>query len=329
MRSSVVILKKVVVPCVAVCLCAGWSARERAATFGAKASIEVHVVDEEGEVVSNALVKVYFGMSIREGKEVKGKTDSRGVFPAQGKTTGEIYIDVEQPGYYNSTRHLKFFDESTADVKKGKWHPYGRRERIILRRIGNPVSLLRYGRTIPIPETNTWFGFDMELKDFVAPYGKGKKADFDVKMQWDGLPPISSQFDSVVIRFRDKGSGVYQVQRYDESDFKWVHQANEDGYVPTELHFSKRRIKGGYEKGGFDERHPLVCRTRCRFDTDGNMIAANYSLITRFGSSSSWKGKALFVFSCFFNPVVNDRNLEEQNIYNTPNFRAIGGFDND
>ena len=325
MRSSVVILKKIMLPCVAVCLCTGWSARERAEMYGAKASVEVHVVDEEGEVVSNALVKVYFGMSIREGKEVKGKTDSRGVFPAQGKTTGEIYINVEYVGYYNSTRHLKFFDESTADVKKGKWHPYGRRERIILRRIGNPVPLLRYGDGLVIPKTNTWFGFDMEMKDFVAPHGKGTEADFEVLMQWDGKPPVSSQFDSLSVRFPGKGSGVYKVQRYDESDFKWVHQANETGYVPTELHFSKRRVNGVYEKNEFDKRYPLVCRSRCRFDADGRLISANYSLLTNLGGGASWEKKVLFGVSYFFNCKPNDRSLEEQNIYNTPNFGTIGG----
>jgi len=316
-----------VVGLISLCyMCVIGDERERAEMYGAKASIEVQVTNEEGETVSNALVKIYFGMSVREGKEVKGKTNAGGVFEGQGKTTGEIYIDVEHAGFYNSTRHLRLFDETSAEVKKGKWQPYGRKEKIVLRRIGIPVSLLRYGKTIPIPETNTWFGFDMEVKDFVAPNGKGVTADFDVQIQWDGLPPTSSLFDSVAIRFRDKGSGAYQVQRCDESDFKWVHQANVDGYSQTELHFSKRRVVGGYEKFGFDEKRPVVCRTRCRFDADGNMIAANYSLITRLGSGSSWQGKALFVFSCFFNPTVNDRNLEEQNIYNTQNFRTIGGF---
>ena len=326
MRSLIAVLQKAVTPCVIACLCAGWNARERAATFGAKASIEVRVVDEEGDVVSNAVVKVYFGMSVREGKEVKGKTDANGLFSAQGKTTGEIYIDVEHTGYYNSTRHLKFFDETTSDVKNGKWQPYGRREQLILRHIGNPVPLLRYGGAIAVPKTNSWFGFDMEMKDFVRPYGKGKEADFEVLMQWDGKPPADSLFDSLTVRFPGKGSGVYHAQRYDESDFKWVHRAAENGYDPSELHFSKQRMNGVYEKNIFDKQRPLVCRSRCRYDTEGNLVSANYSLLTNLGGGASWEKKALFSCSYFFNLTANDRNLEEQSIYNTPNFRTIGGL---
>ena len=44
--------------CFVFCLCAGWSSREWAETWGARASVEVRVVDEEGGAVSNALVKV-------------------------------------------------------------------------------------------------------------------------------------------------------------------------------------------------------------------------------------------------------------------------------
>ena len=44
--------------CLVFCLCAGWSSREWAETWGARASVEVHLVDEDGGNVSNALVKV-------------------------------------------------------------------------------------------------------------------------------------------------------------------------------------------------------------------------------------------------------------------------------
>ena len=58
MRKLTVILKKIALPCLAVCLCTGWSSREWAETWGARASVEVRVVDEDGGNVSNALVKV-------------------------------------------------------------------------------------------------------------------------------------------------------------------------------------------------------------------------------------------------------------------------------
>ena len=108
MRNLAVILKKIVLPCLAVCLCTGWNARERAETWGAKVSVDVSVIDEDGGAVSNAEVEVYFGLSVREGATIKGKTDGKGMFAARGKTTGEIYINAKQKGflrYFQKSRH--------------------------------------------------------------------------------------------------------------------------------------------------------------------------------------------------------------------------------
>ena len=97
--------------CLVFCLCAGWSSREWAETWGARASVEVRVVDEEGGVVSNAEVEVYFGLSVREGATIKGKTDGKGMFAARGKTTGEIYINAKQKGF------LRHFQKSRQSCR--------------------------------------------------------------------------------------------------------------------------------------------------------------------------------------------------------------------
>ena len=96
MRKLVVILKKIALPCLAVCLCNGWSSRERAESFGAKARINLTIADDNNVVVDNANVEVYFGLSVREGKSVKGISDDKGNFVADGKTTGEVYVNVSK-----------------------------------------------------------------------------------------------------------------------------------------------------------------------------------------------------------------------------------------
>ena len=53
-RWPVAALCKAVLPCMVVCLCTGWNARERAEMWGARTSIEVRVVDDQEVVVTKA-----------------------------------------------------------------------------------------------------------------------------------------------------------------------------------------------------------------------------------------------------------------------------------
>jgi len=57
-RGSFIYICRYSFACLVFCLCAGWNSREWAETWGARASVEVRVVDEDGGNVSNALVKV-------------------------------------------------------------------------------------------------------------------------------------------------------------------------------------------------------------------------------------------------------------------------------
>lgn len=327
MRSFSVVLKKIVLPSTVVILCAGWNARERAEMYGAKASINVHVTDENGGVVSNAEVEVYFGLSVREGKTVKGISDGRGCFAAEGNTTGDVYVNIRKKGFYNTAKKLELYKDEEREVCRGHWMPDVIVTNVVLRKIGNPIPLSKVNGTIPIPLTNTWLGFDMAIKDFTAPYGKGKETDFEVLFQWDGKPQPYSSYYSLDIRSYGKGTGAYRSVRYNESESQWVHGANEDGYEPLKIHLFRRRLDRNFEREEFDQQHPLVYRSRCKFDGNGNLISANYSLIVGISCSASWQDKGLLSLACLFNSVVNDRNLEDQTIYNTPNYRRIGGLE--
>ena len=64
--------------------------------YGAKANIELHVIDDDGKPVPNAIVKVFMGMNYRkDGYWINGLTNTNGIFTIKGKTTGneiEYYI---------------------------------------------------------------------------------------------------------------------------------------------------------------------------------------------------------------------------------------------
>jgi len=327
MRKLVVILKKIALPCLAVCLCNGWSSRERAESFGAKARINLTIADDNNVVVDNANVEVYFGLSVREGKSVKGISDDKGNFVADGKTTGEVYVNVSKKGFYKTTKKIELYNDEHREVYRGRWMPETIMTNVLLRKIINPIHLLKADGTIPIPTTNTWLGFDMALKDFTAPHGKGKEADCEVLFQWDGKPQPYSSFYSMDIRFSGKGAGAYRSVRNDESQFPWVYKASEGEFAPLQIHMFRHRVNRNFEKEVFDQNHPLICRSRCRYDINGKLVSAHYSLIIDLACSASWQDKGIFRFSYLFNSTANDRNLEEQNIYNTPNFGTIGGLE--
>ena len=67
----------------------------RALRNGAKAKMELHIVDDDGNPVPNANVDVQMGM-IEKSYHIKGQTDTNGVFVAKGKTKGnsiDIYVE--------------------------------------------------------------------------------------------------------------------------------------------------------------------------------------------------------------------------------------------
>ena len=60
--------------------------------------------------------------------------------------------------------------------------------------IGNLTQRIRGLRTgTSTNSINKWIGYDIEQNDYVAPYGKGEKSDFEVYIDWDGrwLPEYS------------------------------------------------------------------------------------------------------------------------------------------
>ena len=330
MRSSIVILKKVVVPCVAVCLCAGWSARERAATFGAKASIEVHVVDDAGDAVTNADVEVYFGLSVREGATIKGKTDAKGMFAAKGKTTGEVYINVRKKGCYETAKKLDLAADENRKVSWGKWMPDKIPCMAKLRQIRKPVKLLTSDgeKGHDIYEPKVWMGFDILKNDWVSPYGKGETVDFEVIYESDGKKFLDYTGSELTMRFVRPYDGAY-VRTLDwDSKFHTDFEAMTNGQYQTQFKFfEKKNAPRDWSSEKITKDQYLVLRVRSKTDGNGNFIGAHYAIIQ--GPLSFGYGRKSFGFvglNTFFNPTFNDPNLEVMNIYNTPNFRTIGGF---
>lgn len=285
----------------------------RAVLKGADAAITLSVVNDDGVAVSNANVRVFMGMNFKpKGYWIEGLTDEQGHFSIRGKTCGdEVNLFVSKEGYYDSHRKLCYsLMGEEHEVKDGKWMPYGGIEQMRLREKRHPANLRQFSFVHrPVPATNVWIGIDMDAGDFVKPHGTGTESDFEVKVEWDGLPPPDSRHCMAYLRFPGKMSGAYYVNCIRESDYKYAYEAvKETSYPERELKMVGRD-SSGYVKRPDNVRFAVV-RCRCAMDDDGNVKSACYGYIRVFYVDASWDGMPTLLLSGIFNPTPNDTNLE-------------------
>lgn len=302
----------------------------RAVSKGAKAKLELHVVDDEGNPVPDVNVKAIMWM-VTDAYIINGQTDTNGVFIIKGKIRNEIVIRLKKDGYYNSEKKIVFWGKQ-RQVKNGKWQPYGEKVTVVLRKKKNPVFLIaNHWDTKDYKYTKTfyeWIGFDIKENDFVEPYGKGKIADFDVMIEWNGKTGRGVYTGmGVNIRFTEPYSGYYVVDKTLYSDLKSPYEAiPENIKLTTALCYSKKQENGDWIKSEYNKNTCWVVRSRPVVDKNGKLISANYSLIYEISYTTTDENKAGFCIYRAFNPTPNDTNLEPSDIPTTNDgirFRTI------
>lgn len=291
---------------------------ERAMAYGAEAKICLKVHDDTGQPISNASVAVVFDM-LPSPHSVYGKTDANGVCVAIGKTNGnKVRFLVGKEGYYGSQKEVSYVTMNAEhDVKAGKWQPYAAEEVIVLRAIRHPAKLaselfwnFKYTKSI-----NKWIGYDIQENDFVAPDGKGKIADFEVYIDWNGewLPAYRGM--AVKIRFAEPLCGYYTYDINQASEFKYPYEAAPDLVDSTGAEFSERILDDGRRiQKHFDLGKCWVVRSRCKVSPDGRLLSANYSVIYDIVFTCKRGGYGGFCVTGAFNPTPNDTNLEDEEI---------------
>lgn len=285
----------------------------KARRFGGELRMIVSAVDDDGNAVSNATVRVLLGMNFREKAHfINGITDCQGQFVIEGKTTGnEVEIVVTKDGYYKG--HQKFCLIAMGkefEVKNGKWQPWDMKATIPMRLVKNPVALVKKKGGVVVPETNKWIGFDMKLGDWVGYGGKGLIPDFEVKLQWDGKPVVSSDFARLALRFVGDGAGFYAVNTTPNSAFSGVYNASTNEMYHTEFVCSTIRSNGTVITQEIPRGRLFVTRSRCKLDDNGGIVEANYGFVRAMPIEGGYGGKAKIFMNYRFNPIPNDTNLE-------------------
>lgn len=299
------------------------------ATFGYDA--KMRVADETGAPVENAEVLISFiGIGQGQSDTHRGKTDSNGVFSANGKSLIEVYMEAKKRGHYPAR---------LDGLSPKKDHD----QLIVLPRVLKPLPLYAWdtsmGRNVRAPTfpiQNTWIGFDFEAADWVAPHGKGNIADilFKFRNEFKGyqknIKNLEAEIDhdkrlfakwkkewsmedfklrtgkwdaELDISFPGENEGLYEETRFlPYSQMKMPHEAPEEGYVPT-WHYEAKT----YSPTTARENIGFFLRTRVKLDEKGDIMSANYAKVM---GDFHLDARGWVMFAYYFNPTPNDRNLE-------------------
>ena len=281
-----------------------------------KAKVTARIVDENGKPITDAHVRFAFSGAMDDTAVVKveGTTDAQGEFSGEGHCRRDIGTSVTKDSYYESTVNLPKFTEH----KDGKWQPWNPICETILRPIGKPVALYAKTVQLQIPALDEPCGYDLEASDWVSPYGKGMKKDFifTIREKWNGNYDFDLQGE---LTFKNPLDGLQEVaipEIAKNSAFRWERQAPENGYEPKqELRDawfpsdSRKKPIRSYKSPDVWDGYFFRVRT---VEQDGKIVSAHYGKI-RGGITvypDSKAGKPNVVFTYYFNPTPNDRNLE-------------------
>lgn len=280
--------------------------------------IGVHVIDEERKPIDNAEVMISFMRPVNGTSRVfRGVTGSDGRFSARETITIGAFVKVEKTGYYSSIMDNEFAAKNyQVDV--------------VMRRKVAPVPLVVRDLELAIPKNAKKIGVDLEVGDWVAPFGKGAVADFEVEFSnsfsgyryegedWDRIrsAKVNEELSEERLRYvygrwdavatiaapGEMGFVVKETDLNRYCELTMPHEAPDAGYeAKLELQDST------YDEGmmAFD-MPPLFLRSRVEV-RDGKVVRANYAKIPD-GINLDARGGLRFTY--YFNPRENDRNLE-------------------
>lgn len=284
--------------------------------------VNVKVTDEFGRPVALAKVEIGFKQLKSKGfgegwgtvvdyRPSEGETNAKGEYSAKGSTSSNIVVTVTKDGFYESNAGVSFADSFTQGVI------------ITLRKIKDPVPMyVNSTDYMNSPKSGEPIGFDLEVGDWVAPYGNGKVRDFIFNL----TSRFESPFDSEVkydLTFSSPRDGIqeYVPKEGEQSMFILPYKATEDSYLDefSRYEFSKPiSDTENLYKTDMKKTVTYLFRVRTIADAQGNIISANYGYISSEIGVGRFDGGTI-QFSYYFNPDNKSRSLEYngENLFNT------------
>jgi len=291
--------------------------------------VRLRIVDETHTPLPGAHVLIAFTTPVMGGeKRAEGLSDSQGVFSGSGQAIGSVFVRASKEGYYAARIESLPNDRDLDEV-------------VVLPKIIEPIPLLARlvgvgkrdvdGQPQELAPSGEIFGFDFVAGEMVPPYGNGKVADilFKIRNEFKGWQysdadllklrqhPFNKRKSEAELRrqmgkwsaeveitFPCEQEGLIEEQAFflPYSRLKLPHRAPADGYLPT-WHYSANTYSPPTARTDVG----FFLRTRVKLDKDGRIISANYAKVM---GDFRLDARGGVIFTYYFNPTPNDRNLE-------------------
>ena len=281
--------------------------------IGNNLKVKVNVIGEDNLPIEEASVKVGFFGPSGTGTLETGMTNEEGSVEVAGSSRLQVRVTIDKEGYYTS--------EKKYDVRKknddGKIEVVDQNLIIVLRKKLNPIPLYTKKYTGFLPEKGSDIGFDLQIGDWVNPYGQGEKSDFI--FHYTGyVNDFFNYSGELNVSFSNAEDGMLSEpidERFKSSKLTLDYTAPIDGEYLKERKFIRSRVGKGKDtkkENTIESNTNYFVRLRTELNEDDEIIKANYAKIYNgivFDPRSD-KGVASIHFTYYFNPEVNDTNLE-------------------
>ncbi len=222
-------------------------------------------------------------------------------------------------GVYPNSKYYPVTAQSYqfSQVRGGRWEPWNPEVTVVVPRKINPiplhVRLVGNGPNFEMPTLGP-VGFDLLVSDWVAPHGKGKRADFvfERKTVIPTTDPTRA-FESIfTLTFSNIGDGIQsRLASTQKRLLELPREAPEAGYEPKLVKKVARSAEGAAIETGARDDQNYFFRVRTVINPDGKVISALFGKIhgnIECDPLNSEKGMLRFTY--YLNPTPLDRNLE-------------------
>lgn len=188
-----------------------------------------------------------------------------------------------------------------------------------------PVSMYRreFGEAAPywvlrLPNRHEECGFDLEVGDWVAPFGRG--ATTDLTFRWKEIVPFvdyAHDFDvTLEISFPGSGNGILETSSREPGPcaMSLPRKAPLSGYLGAlELKASNlRRIRSDDGAKKVDNRGYFF-RARTVLDETGSILQSRYGkIVGPISFRPNLNGATIIKFAYYLNPTDGDTNMEHK-----------------
>ncbi len=285
--------------------------------------VTFRIIDDAGSIVTNGEVRISTFSHWVSG-EGFGRDDDRNYSAAlddKGRASFEV-INVRGAiayGVYPNSNYYPVLMQTYQfrQIESGRWEPWNPEISVVLPRKLNPIPLyarrIGNGPDLEMPILGP-VGFDLEVSDWVAPHGKGKRPDVIIERKTI-IPAThsASAFESVfTVTFANVGDGI---QSYPVGEKRRLldlpRYAPKGGYASRITKRVVRVAEGSALDNETRGDQNYFFRVRTVLDANGEVVSALYGKIygdIHFFVPPGSNGMVRFTY--YMNPNSLDRNLE-------------------